>query len=183
MVLPIQPLPTPPSPLLSPHDVTPSSTLPTHFPNPSPIQSPGYNDTLDEPVQDMTGFDDTVEEEQNCDEMLGANSLPTKDYPTTHPSPRTPPSFPSSLDFRHDAIDIIVTPEMIFRFPSSSSPDKLALFRTFSGSTPSPLNPDAWARLLQNHPNQILVENVVRSLREGWCIGFTGPRETFHAPP
>ena len=183
MVPPLLPPPTSPSSLHIPHDVTPSPTLPSHLSNPPPIQSPGYNNTLDESVQESTEFDDTVEEEQNCDDRLGASPLPTNNFSTKHPSPRTPPSFPPCLDFRYDDVEVIVTPEMTFRFPSSSSPDKLALFRTFSGSTPSPLNPDAWTRLLEKHPDRILVENVVRSIREGWSVGFTGPRETSHVPP
>lgn len=45
------------------------------------------------------------------------------------------------------------------------------------------MNPDVWDHYLREHPDRILVKNFVRGLKEGFPIGFTGPRTTFESPP
>ena len=49
-------------------------------------------------------------------------------------------------------------------------------------SPPSPLCADAFHSYLKNHPDPLWVEQLVRALREGFPIGYTGPRTTYRAP-
>ena len=69
-----------------------------------------------------------------------------------------------------------------FFWPTNSTPERTSRALQAVGAQPSPLNYDAWKYYLQPHPDQVFVSNFLRTIKEGTCIGYRGPRTTFLQP-
>ena len=63
-----------------------------------------------------------------------------------------------------------------FYWPASSSPEKTQHILNHFQLPHTPLDPAWWQFYLRNHPDQVLVSQVLRGIREGFPIGYTGPR-------
>ena len=46
------------------------------------------------------------------------------------------------------------------------------------GITAGPLRPDRWDFYLREFPDRLVADQILRGVREGFCLGYTGPRET-----
>ena len=84
------------------------------------------------------------------------------------------------MTYEHDAIERVETTMGTFYWPSSSTPEKTQQILNHFNLPHTPLNHDWWHHHLQDHPDQLLVAQVLRGIREGFPIGYTGPRDTFH---
>ena len=93
-----------------------------------------------------------------------------------------PPVFINDPSYNEPPPKPIPTSQMMFHWPKNSSPDRTRQFVERAGGKLSPLNVDNWARYLKDYPDQHLVSNVLRGLREGFPIGFVGPRTTVESP-
>ena len=70
-----------------------------------------------------------------------------------------------------------------FYWPESSTPEKTQHILNHFNLPHTPLNPDWWQYHLKHHPDQLLVTQVLRGIREGFPIGYVGPRTTSRLPP
>ena len=87
-----------------------------------------------------------------------------------------------TLSYEHDTWTTVTTSRGTYHWPSSSTPQKTELWLATIQSPPSPLNPDAFHSYLRTHPDPLWVKQLVRGLREGFTVGYTGPRVTYRAP-
>ena len=66
-----------------------------------------------------------------------------------------------------------------FYCPPNSSPSNTTSILNHFNIGAGPLRPDRWQFQLQDFPDQLVASQLLRGLREGFCIGYTGPRTTF----
>ena len=97
-------------------------------------------------------------------------------------SPKPPLVLPMTLSYEHDTWTTVTTSRGTYHWPSSSTLQKTELWLATIQSPPSPLNPDAFHSYLRTHPGPLWVKQLVRGLREGFTVGYTGPRVTYRAP-
>ena len=168
---------------------TSSDVLEAFFPNKlkyTPITTPYTTQNyqiIEEHLRDLL-LDDTLQITIPEHSTTPPEPISTTETATTcSPSPRQPPTFSNTLDWRHETFERIETAEMVFYWPASSSPDKYDAFMDAIGGKKSPLRPDRWEFYLKDHPDRVLVDNVLRGLREGFCVGYTKERTTQHCPP
>lgn len=96
---------------------------------------------------------------------------------TKCPSTCVPPEM--ALNYVNDNIEVVPTSMGTFYWPSTSSPEKTRKCLDVLKLPHTSLNHDSWKSLLRNYPDQILVQQVLRGIREGFPIGYKGPRTTF----
>ena len=77
---------------------------------------------------------------------------------------------------------VVVTPQMTFHWPRSSTPDYTSTFLRAVNGQPSPLRADRFEYYLRDYPDRPLVDNVLRGIREGFPIGFTKDRTHYRCP-
>jgi hypothetical protein len=75
------------------------------------------------------------------------------------------------MSYEGDAIEIIHTSRGTFRWPLSSSPQKTQRILDAFGLPHCPLNPEAWKYYLRDYPDQVLVQQVLRGIKEGFPLG------------
>ena len=88
-----------------------------------------------------------------------------------------------NLTYENDDIIKVVTSMGTFYWPESSTPEKTQHILNHFNLPHTPLNPDWWQYHLRHHPDQLLVTQVLRGIREGFPIGYVGPRTTSRLPP
>ena len=62
--------------------------------------------------------------------------------------------------------------------PNSSQSNTTSILHHFNIGA-GPLRPDRWQFHLQDFPDPLIASQLLRGLREGFCLGYTGPRTTF----
>ena len=110
---------------------------------------------------------------------------PTKPPPTTSHPPNISIPVPApvmALNYVNDTIETVETSKGVFYWPTSSSPEKTNLILDTYNLPHSTLDPNWWAHYLQHYPDQLFVTQILRGLKEGFTIGYTGPRTTFCPP-
>lgn len=135
---------------------------------------------------------------------------PPPSAPTPRTSPGTPPaplshpdvfSYPEIECFPHaDFPDLcsdlrrpygdlfgefleVKTSEGSFFWPARSSEALTKSCLDAFSAAVSPLDPEAWGHYLQDYPDQFYVSQILRGLREGFCIGFDGERSNMYTAP
>jgi len=63
-----------------------------------------------------------------------------------------------------------------FYWPANSSEELTTLCLTTFGAAKSPLDADVWQSYLTDFPDPLVVDNVVRGLREGFMVGYGAER-------
>ena len=85
----------------------------------------------------------------------------------------------SWMSYRDDHIEEVETSRGTFRWPVSSTPEKTERILKHFKLHGHPLNANAWECYLRDHPEPLWVKQLVRGIREGFPLGYIGPRTTF----
>ena len=144
---------------------TPWSTVPLSFVNTSPVNFPPSHPTDPSP-RVLTPSPSVTHPDNSPTQTI----LPDPPTFTDDPSYSAPPPPP------------IQTTQMSFHWPENSSPERTRSFIEQAGGKLPSINIQMWTYYLRDHPDRLLVDNVIRGLQEGFPVGFTGPRLTVEAP-
>ena len=105
---------------------------------------------------------------------------PTTSNPTNISIPVPAPVM--ALNYVNDTIETVETSKGVFHWPTSSSPEKTNLILDAYNLPHTTLDPNWWEHYLQHYPDQLFVTQILRGIKEGFTIGYTGPRTTFCPP-